>query len=46
MFEELKRKLDYVLNGKKNPQSSKKTPLTSSLTENMIILRKLFPRTE
>ncbi|MBQ8869717.1 MAG: spore germination protein [Oscillospiraceae bacterium] len=43
MFDDIKRKLDYVLNDKRNPQNSSKTPLTSSLTENMIILRKLFP---
>ena len=43
MFENLKRKIDYILNGKRNPAPQNKTPLTSSLTENMITLRKLFP---
>lgn len=44
MFDEFKRKIEYALNGKRNTQQSQqKTPLTSSLTENMIILRKLFP---
>ena len=44
MFEKIKREIDYVLNGKENKsQQPTKTPLTNSLSENMINLRKTYP---
>lgn len=43
MFEKLKKDIDYILNGEKNKQSKKTTPLTNSINENMINLRKIYP---
>ena len=43
MFENLKSKIHYALNGEKQPAKKTKTPFCNSLNENMITLRKLFP---
>ena len=44
MFDDIKRKINYLLDlDKKTQKKTIKTPLTSSLIENMINLRKVFP---
>ncbi len=43
MFDELKRKINYLFKNENSAPSKEAVPLTSSLTENMILLRKQYP---